>query len=112
MEPELFAIDIQNFELVGWEVAVAIAYTLPWLEILMAVAVLIPHTRLPGLWAMLFILAGFTTLLVWSLISGLDIACGCLGAGDGDLPSGIIRNLVLIGITGGLLLTRPRPDRV
>ena len=111
MAPELFAIDIQNFELVGWEVATVIAHTLPWFEILMAVASIIPPTRLTGLWAMLSLLAGFTVVLAWSLISGLDIACGCLGAGDGDLPSGIVRNLVLIGITGGMILTHPRLHR-
>lgn len=111
MAPELFAIDIQNFELVGWEVATVIAHILPWFEILIAMAILIPPTRLAGLWAMLCLLSGFTVVLLWSLISGLDIACGCLGAGDGDLPSSIVRNLVLIGITGGMILTQPRLRR-
>lgn len=98
MRPELFAIDILNFEIVSWETGVIIAHVLPWIEILVAVTLLIPLTRRTALWVATAMLFSFTGVLAWTSMQGLDIACGCLGAADGDISTAILRNLVLITI--------------
>lgn len=107
--PELFAIDIYSFDLVSWETSAILAYAIPITEILAAILACIPFTRRLGLGILAAMLLGFTGLLSWALWMGLDVACGCLGAGSGEIPFAVLRNAVLLAITGALIVThRPR----
>jgi|GEM_PF-1352060 len=108
MRPDLFAFDILNFDIVPWDAGVWIANVLPWMEIFVGVGIIIPTTRIPALGLCVLLLAGFTALLVWTLMRGLEISCGCLGTGDGDLHAAIWRNAVLILIGGMLAWTEWR----
>lgn len=107
MQPELFALDVLSFDVVRWETAVVIAYVLPWVEILIALALLIPKTRRSALMGAAGLLMGFVVLLGWTLARGMEIACGCLGAGEGGILEAIIRNLILIVIALALAIFYP-----
>lgn len=107
MKPELFALDILLFDVVRWETAVVIAYVLPWIEILIALALLIPKTRRAALIAAAGLLMGFVVLLGWTLARGMEIACGCLGAGEGGVLEAMIRNLILIVVALALAIFYP-----
>ena len=107
MQPELFALDILLFDVVRWETGVVIAYVLPWIEILIALALLIPATRRFALATAAGLLMGFVVLLAWTLARGMEIACGCLGAGEGGILEAIIRNLILIVIALALAIFYP-----
>ncbi|MFY8216017.1 MAG: MauE/DoxX family redox-associated membrane protein, partial [Chthoniobacterales bacterium] len=93
--PDLFAFDILSFDVVSWEAGVWIANVLPWVEILIGVGILIPTTRIPSLGCCVVLLLGFTALLAWTMMRGLEISCGCLGAGNGELTGAVWRNGVL-----------------
>ena len=108
MRPDLFAFDILNFDAVPWDAGVWIANVLPWIEIFAGVGVLIPLTRVPALGVCALLLAGFTGLMAWTMARGMEISCGCLGAGDGGLPEAMWRNAVLILIAGMLAWTEWR----
>lgn len=102
MRPDLFAFDIMNFEFVSWNVGVWLAYGLPWVEMVAALGLLVPKTRLPALGVVIFLLTSFSILLAWTMARGMEVSCGCLGAGDGDLSSALWRNGIMITIAGAL----------
>ncbi len=107
MQPDLFAFDILSFDVVPWEAAVVIAHVLPWIEILIALALVIPKTRRSALFGAAGLLMGFVVLLAWTLARGLEVACGCLGAGEGGILEALLRNLILIGIALALAIFHP-----
>ncbi len=79
LDPAAFAQNILNFRLVSIPVAAALALYLPWLELILAAALLIPRLRTGAtlLAALLFTL--FTALWIVTGLRGIDVACGCFG---------------------------------
>lgn len=108
MRPDLFAIDVFGFDVVSWDVSLWIAHGLPWIEIALGVALLLPTTRIIALRLGLALLLGFTALLAWSVFRGLEGSCGCLGAGDGGLTDAIWRNGIIILVASALLYVEQR----
>lgn len=105
-DPGLFAMAVRNFELIGDPWAPIVAVTLPSLEMVTGLGVLL-HLR-PVYRASLLLLAAslvvFVVALAISWARGLEISCGCFG-GNGELtnyPLAILRNLVLTGLAGAL----------
>lgn len=76
-EPRLFAETVASYQLVPLATVSAIAYVLPWLEVLAAVLLL------AGLWVsearivLAVMLVGFTGLKIYADVVGLRIDCGC-----------------------------------
>jgi uncharacterized membrane protein YphA (DoxX/SURF4 family) len=94
----LFFEDVMNFHLVPWDVAMVVAVYLPWLELIVGVALLTPWLRLGAL-----AITGTLTLVflgargsAWS--RGLDISCGCFGRENNatDFPVVITRDVALL----------------
>lgn len=97
-----FTLAIWQFNLTSWEVAVAVAAVLPWIEIALGIALLVCRLRRMALGAAFLLLAGFTGALVWAWSQGLGIDCGCFGGagsgeGQGTLLGPILRNILLMG---------------
>jgi len=102
MDLPAFAESITRFRLTDQEVErlwipVASVY-LPWLEVVLAVAVLLRLTRFAASLISLLLLVGFTAALASAWARGLDIQCGCFGdrLQLGHVKWGVARNLGLM----------------
>lgn len=80
LDPAAFAASIDAFRLVPSAVAAVLAVFLPWLEIIVAVALLWRRTRDAAAWLITLMLVAFTAALVTAAFRGLDVSCGCFGA--------------------------------
>ena len=79
LDPVAFANDIDNYKILPWQLAVRLAFYLPWLEMLCGLALILRFFYRGGL----FILTGLTFVFiaasVVAKVRGLDITCGCFG---------------------------------
>ncbi len=84
-----------------------VAGVLPVAELAVAAALLWRPTAVGGAAAGLFLLALFTCLVVLNLRGGRRPPCRCFGrVDDGPIGTGtVVRNLVLMGVAVGVLLT-------
>lgn len=78
-----FTYDIANYKLVSapWD-AVA-AYTVPWLELIAGVCLMLGILRRGALLTIAGLVVVFCISVGWAWSKGLDISCGCHG---GDAP--------------------------
>lgn len=74
-----FAADIGNYKLVDGSVALAIAYLIPWVEVVAGLCFMLGVLRKGAWWAMLGLVLAFTFSVGSAWWRGLDISCGCLG---------------------------------
>jgi putative oxidoreductase len=98
-DPAQFALDVFNYRLLPWPGAVAVALYLPWLEIIVGIA-LMSRARVVGRGALLLCTAMtvvFLVALVTAGVRGLDIRCGCFGGGGGSLGEALVRDVALLG---------------
>ena len=88
LSPIRFSSDIHNYRLLPWSVAVALAFYLPWLEIVCGLALL--SSRLFR--AAVALLVGLTIIFIVASASarirGIDISCGCFGHLSNNLSFG------------------------
>lgn len=77
-----FAEQIHNFRLVPWGLENLAAMSLPWIELIAAMALVFGvRARAGGLVAATLV-ALFTLAVLIAMGRGLDIECGCFGTGD------------------------------
>jgi hypothetical protein len=77
--------------LVGW-----VVLFLPWLEINMALAILIPKARNAALLMAVGLLAVFAALTGWNLLQGNEVPCGCFSNDGGPATWwSVLRNVAL-----------------
>lgn len=102
--PDQFAMDIRSYQLFPFQITNAMAYIVPWIEVLTAVALLIGLWRGAARLLLLFMLVAFTALKAYVLVVGLNVDCGCFG--DSLLAemsqgwNGVWLNLILIAAIG------------
>lgn len=98
LDTQLFAIDVQNYQLTNWAVSSLIAVYLPWLEIIAGLGVMFRRLYEGSLAA----IGGMTVIFLVAIGSawsrGLDITCGCFGKTDAPVsyPSLVFRDLALM----------------
>jgi uncharacterized membrane protein YphA (DoxX/SURF4 family) len=112
-DPAAFTADIANYRLLP-ALAPWLAATLPAVEVVAGVALIAlgrPWRRAAGLAIALMVLV-FTGAAGSALARGIDVACGCFGAGGDSVDAlTIVRDLALLGAAvGAVLLDRPAPD--
>jgi len=96
---------VMNYHLTGWDISMALAVFLPWLEIVTGGALLFQRWR-PGA---LLLLAGQTTIFIGALTTAwwrkLDINCGCFGRENNttDFRLRILEDFALLTVIGFLL---------
>jgi len=95
-DPAAFASGIANYRITPWIITAGIAIYLPWLEILAGVGLLFPRFRSGALLIVSALLTVFCGALLSAWMRGLDIHCGCFGAGGTGIAPALIRNLVLL----------------
>ena len=98
LDPVQFASDIDNYKILPWPVSVALAFYLPWLEILCALALVfrfLYHGALSILSASIVV---FTLATIAAKVRGLDITCGCFGhvSQHWSFPSHLATNLAIL----------------
>lgn len=83
IEPRQFIIDIKNYRMVPEELLNLMALFLPWVEMVAAVALLIPQTRRAGATLIIGMLCMFIAAVSYAaLYKGYNISCGCFGKGS------------------------------
>jgi uncharacterized membrane protein YphA (DoxX/SURF4 family) len=78
-----FAEEVHNFKLLPIALDHLVAMTLPWIELVAALALLLGVRARSGAIVAAFLMAVFTTGVVIAMARGLDIECGCFGTADG-----------------------------
>lgn len=97
--PTEFASAIQGYQTVPAHWALWIAISLPWLELVCGVGLVLPHIRRGSAIVLAALLILFIGLHISALVRGIDISCGCFGL-DQENKSNlfllIARNLALL----------------
>ena len=98
-DPVAFAASIHDYQVIDGALVSWAAVILPWLELTIAVGILIPTIRRASAACIGLLLIAFISLHVSAWQRGLDISCGCFGTATEpttDYPLLIVRNLALL----------------
>jgi hypothetical protein len=110
----LFAISVDAYHVLPEWGAVAIARTLPWLELMLAVILVAGIWKRISLPAASALLGVFFGLMVRSYARGEGIDCGCFGPGEAISPLTLARDGGLLAVS--LFLTavafRKKPEQI
>lgn len=99
----LFAISIDAYHVLPQWAVLVVARTLPWLELLLGVMLVIGVFRRISTLAASALLTLFFGLMVRAYVRGETIDCGCFGPGEAISPLTLLRDGTLLA--GSLLLT-------
>ncbi|MBI4964894.1 MAG: DoxX family membrane protein [Desulfomonile tiedjei] len=80
LDPLDFAVSIRNYGLLPQEWSNAVALTLPWIEMLAGIFLIIGFQTKPSALLTTGMLAVFLGALVYAFSIGLDIDCGCFSS--------------------------------
>lgn len=111
LDPAGFLMDVEHYRLLPYVASVAVAFYLPWLEILAGACVLLKRFYPGALMVLLGLIVLFVGALISAWVRGLDISCGCFGRPDGsaNYPWYLFRDVVILSALGRLfLLNFPR----
>jgi len=100
--PLEFAESVSAFQLIGPVASLWVAITLPWLELISGIGLVIPQIRRSSAFIISLLLLLFIGLHVSAWNRGLDISCGCFGAHEdltADYTWPILRNVILLCAT-------------
>ena len=97
-DPVQFASDIDNFKILPWPLSVALAFYLPWLEILCGLGLVFRFFYRGALSILTALILIFTLSIIAAKIRGLDITCGCFGHASQhwSFPSHLATNLAIL----------------
>jgi putative oxidoreductase len=79
LDPMDFARDIDNYKILPWRVSVLLALYLPWLEIVLGLALVFRRLYSGALALLLALLLVFIGASFAAKARGIDITCGCFG---------------------------------
>ena len=99
----LFAISVDAYHVLPEWGSVAVARSLPWVELTLAVLLLSGLWKRVAMPAASVLLAAFFSLMVRSYVRGEGIDCGCFGPGEAISPITLLRDGGLLAAS--LLLT-------
>jgi uncharacterized membrane protein YphA (DoxX/SURF4 family) len=95
----LFAMSVDAYHVLPEWGAVAVARTLPWLELMLAVTLVAGIWKRVALPAASALLAVFFGLMVRSYARGEGIDCGCFGPGEAISPITLLRDGGLLAVS-------------
>ena len=113
LNPAGFAENINNYRLFPYFLVSATALILPWLEVVIGIA-LISGIYLRGSSLLVMVLNGvFIVLIASAMLRGLDIDCGCFSTSGNGAQVGFLRIFEdLIFFAGGFwIYTQSREDK-
>jgi putative oxidoreductase len=110
-DPAAFAVEIHNYQLFP-ALAPVLAAALPAVELAVAAALLAgprPWLR-AGALASAALMLVFTVAVGSAVARGINISCGCFGAGSGPVtPLTVLRDLALLAASAAVLLLADDP---
>jgi uncharacterized membrane protein YphA (DoxX/SURF4 family) len=77
-----FTRDVANYRMVVAPLDAVVAYTLPWLEIVAGILLMLGLLRRGAILAISGLVAMFVVAIGWAWSQGLDISCGCQGGAE------------------------------
>lgn len=107
-DPLAFADSIASFELVPTAFISAMALALPVLEVIVGVLLVVGWQRRVASASVLLLCGVFAVALVQALVRGLEVDCGCFGAGEPSVMSTWVslgRDLLLL-VGAGIIYVR------
>ena len=111
--PHEFAIAVFRYQLLPDSAINLMAIFLPWIELVAAVAVLIPRASAAAAAILLALLAVFTAAIAIDLVRGIDISCGCFTLAADAGPIGwweVVRDVGFLALAGFVLWAGLRPE--
>jgi putative oxidoreductase len=112
-DPVQFASDIDNYKILPWPVSVALAFYLPWLEILCAFGLVFRFLYRGALAILTGSIVLFTLAITAAKVRGLDITCGCFGHASQhwSFPSHLATNVAILAALLALLFKATSGNR-
>ena len=108
---QAFAGQLHNFRLVPIAAENVIAFSLPWIEVVAGLALILKIQPRSGAWVVTGLLAIFTLGVITAMARGLSFECGCFGKADSSRV-GLVKLLqnagMLLLAAIGTLRTRSR----
>jgi putative oxidoreductase len=97
-DPAEFAHDINNYRILPWILSVALAFYLPWLEILCGLGLVFRVLYRGALSILTALIVVFTLGTIAAKVRGLDITCGCFGHASQhwSLLAHLVTNLAIV----------------
>ena len=104
-----FAIQIHHYRLLPFGLENLVAVTLPWIELLAALAILLRLSPRAGSVVVAGLMGLFVIVVAAAVVRGLDIECGCFGTADAGRVgvAKLLENLGLLALAG-IASVRPR----
>lgn len=97
LDPQAFAGKVAAYGLFPYSVNIVLAATLPYVEILAGLLLLVGRKLRPALLVVMALNLAFMVLLAWAWSKGLQIDCGCFRSGGATLPrDAFFRDLLLM----------------
>jgi uncharacterized membrane protein len=112
--PHEFAVAVFRYQLLPDAAINLMALFLPWLELVAAIAILIPRTSAAAAAVFFGLLAVFTAAISINLLRGIDISCGCFTLDPDAGPIGwweVVRDVGFLALAGFVLWTGLRPAK-
>ena len=108
IDPSLFAQQIANYQLTPWLATAVLSVFFPALELCVGISLLLGRWESGALVWVAVLLTIFSGALLSAIVRGLSIDCGCFGRSIENTGTlwPLIRNLVLLAVTGFLWLSR------
>jgi len=105
LSPDDFMTYISSTRLLGWLTPNVLLVVVVLVELTIAFLLLNGRTKKMGALSALLLLLTFSGFLVYSYVFNQDQSCGCFGelSSGGSIEADLIRNLVLIGLSGILI---------
>lgn len=106
LDPAGFVLSVDNYRLLPYPAAAALALYLPWLELGSGLAVLWPRIRPGALVVLLGLGLVFSGVVASAWWRSLDIGCGCFGDGAhgrSALAVSLLRSVFLVLLCAWLL---------
>jgi putative oxidoreductase len=99
LDANAFALQVENYRILGHVPSVALSLYLPYLEIFCGLSLISNVLYAGGLFITGFLNIAFIAALLSGWMRGLNIACGCFGSGDGRAHYGInlLRDIAMLG---------------
>lgn len=110
LNPAMFAEAIMGFSLVPWSVAVGLSHYLPWLELSVAVALVLPRWRAGALMVSALLFTAFSVILAITWWRGIDVTCGCFGTSAQTTVTWAFLRAVILAIVTWYCSQQSRPN--
>ena len=114
IEPHEFAVAVFRYQLLPDAAVNLMAIFLPWIELVAAIAILIPRTSAAAAAIFFGLLAVFTVAISIDLVRGINISCGCFTLNPDAGPIGwweVARDLGFLALAGFVLWNLLRAPR-